>query len=156
MNTIKALTAAALFTASSFATAGGAAMTEPFKFIDMPVAQASSIVGTSPNEANNLVVSAAGRHVLLESKDSTIDLVDIELRDLPSCKQSNAFDGTAILKSMEINPGDLELAINNTDNQTYYDHQRKLKIGIQCAYDGAPLNVTFSRKHYMVLMGMTR
>lgn len=156
MKTLNALTAAALLTCSSLSLAAEPASNAPYKFIDMPVNEAASKIGTAPNEANNLVVSEAGRRVLLESEGNTIELVDIELRDQPLCKQNSAFDGNTILKSMSINPGDLELAINNTDNQTYYDHNRKLKIGIQCAYDGAPLNVTFSRKHYMVLMGMTQ
>lgn len=156
MKTLNALTATLLLTVSSLSFAGDAALKQPFKFLDMPVTEAASNIGSAPNDANNLIVDTAGRHVVLESKGSTVELVDIELRDLPLCKQSSAFDGTAILKSLDINPGDLELAINNTDNQTYYDHQRKVKIGIQCAYDGAPLNVSFSRKQYMVLMGMTQ
>lgn len=148
-----AVTAVVLLTCSTLAMAGEA-LTTPYKFIDMPVKDAAASVGVTPNATNNVVLDDAGRHVSMESTGNTIEMVDIELRDLPKCKQSSAFDGQGILRSMSINPGQLELAINQTDNQVYYDHQNKVKIGISCAYDGAPLNVSFSRKQYMVLTGM--
>ena len=74
--------------------------------------------------------------------------IAIELKKTAPWSPSRLFDSEAILGVLSINPSELELVRQQTHFHTYYDHKRKLKIGISCQDEGAPLSVSFSSKYY--------
>ena len=84
----------------------------------------------------------------IEAEGNFINYVDIELKKTAPWSQSRPFDSEAILGVLSINPSELELARKQTHFHTYYDHKKRLKIGVSCQYDGAPLSVGFSSKYY--------
>jgi len=49
---------------------------------------------------------------------------------------------------VKISPSELDLVRKQTHFHTYYDNKRKIKIGVSCSADGAPLSVGFSSKYY--------
>lgn len=86
--------------------------------------------------------------MLLEAEGNFINYVDIELKKTVPWSQSRSFDSVTILGVLSINPAELELARKQTHFHTYYDHKRRLKIGVSCQYEGAPISVGFSSKYY--------
>ena len=120
----------------------------PFQYIGLSIAEVSKAVKQSPNKAGNIIVETDECHLLLESEGNFIQCVDIELKKTAPQYQDREFDSEPILGALSINPAELDLARKQTHYHTYYDHSRKLKIGVSCLYDGAPLNVIFSKKYY--------
>ncbi|BAZ40740.1 hypothetical protein NIES4101_67010 [Calothrix sp. NIES-4101] len=120
----------------------------PFQYIGMTIANAARVVNAKPNQAGNIIVESEEAHMLLEAEGNFINYVDIELKKTAPWSQKRPFNSKAILGVLSINPAELELARKQTDFHTYYDHKRKLKIGVSCQYDGAPLSVGFSSKYY--------
>lgn len=141
---------------TSLAVAESGKANTPFQYIDMPIKEVANRVGVQPNQANNIVFDSADRHVLLESNGSTIDYVDVEFTNTPPCNPQNEIEAEAVLKSLGLNPAEMELAIKQPGNHTYYDHKRMLKVGVSCSYEGAPLTAAFSRKNYMNLTSSTK
>lgn len=127
----------------------------PFQYIDMPIQEVARRLGVQPNQANNLIVEGSEQRVLLESNGKQVDYVDVELTSAPRCSQKQEIDSTAVLASMGIDTGELELAIKQPDNHIYYDHKRMLKVAVSCSYENAPLTAGFSRRHYMTLTSST-
>ncbi|MDZ8082674.1 MAG: DUF4365 domain-containing protein [Nostoc sp. DcaGUA01] len=120
----------------------------PFQYMGMSIADAARIVGSKPNGVGNIIIDSEQAHMLLEAEGNFINYVDIELKKTAPWSQSRPFDSEAILGVLSINPAELELARKQTHFHTYYDHKRKLKIGVCCHYEGAPLSVGFSSKYY--------
>jgi hypothetical protein len=120
----------------------------PFQYIGMTVADAARAVNSKPNEIGNIIIDSEQAHMLLEAEGNFISYVDVELKKTAPWSQSHPFDSVAILGVFSINPSELELARKQTHFHTYYDHKRKLKIGVSCQYEGAPLSVGFSSKYY--------
>ncbi|AFZ02663.1 DUF4365 domain-containing protein [Calothrix sp. PCC 6303] len=120
----------------------------PFQYIGMSIADAARVVGGKPNEAGNIIIDSEQSEMLLEVEGNFINYVDIELKKTAPWSLSRPFDSEAILGVLSINPSELELARKQTHFHTYYDHKRKLKIGVSCQYEGAPLSVGFSSKYY--------
>jgi hypothetical protein len=120
----------------------------PFQYMGMSVADAARVVGGKPNGVGNIIIDSEQAHMLLEAEGNFINYVDIELKKTAPWSQSRSFDSEAILGVLSINPAELELARKQTHFHTYYDRKRKLKIGVSCQYDGAPLSVGFSSKYY--------
>jgi hypothetical protein len=120
----------------------------PFQYIGMSVADAARVVGGKPNGVGNIIIDSEQAHMLLEAEGNFINYVDIELKKTAPWNQNCSFDSEAILGVLSINPAELELARKQTHFHTYYDHKRRLKIGVSCQYDGAPLSVGFSSKYY--------
>lgn len=120
----------------------------PFQYIGMLVADAARAVGGNPNEVGNIVFDSEQAHMLLEAEGNFINYVDIELKKTAPWSQNRPFDSEAILGVFSINPAELELAQKQIHSHIYYDHKRRLKIGVSCQYDGAPLSVGFSSKYY--------
>jgi hypothetical protein len=120
----------------------------PFQYMGMSVADAARVVGGKPNGVGNIIIDSEQAHMLLEAEGNFINYVDIELKKTAPWSQNRSFDSEAILGVLSINPAELELARKQTHFHTYYDHKRKLKIGVSCQYDGAPLSVGFSSKYY--------
>ncbi len=120
----------------------------PFQYIGMSIADVARVVGCKPNQVGNIIVDSEQAHMLLEAEGNFISYVDIELKKTAPWSQSLPFDSEAILGVLSINPSELELVRKQTHFHTYYDHKRKLKIGVSCQYDGAPLSVGFSSKYY--------
>lgn len=120
----------------------------PFQYIGMPIADAARAVSSNPNEVGNIIIDSEQAHMLLEAEGNFISYVDVELKKTAPWSQNRPFDSVAILGVFSINPSELELARKQTHFHTYYDHKRKLKIGVSCQYEGAPLSVGFSSKYY--------
>ena len=120
----------------------------PFQYMGMSISDAARAVSGNPNKVGNIVVDSKQAHMLLEAEGNFINYVDIELKKTAPWSLSRPFDSEAILGVLSINPAELELARKQTHFHTYYDHKRKLKIGVSCQYDGAPLSVGFSSKYY--------
>ncbi|MDP5337036.1 MAG: DUF4365 domain-containing protein [Nodularia sp. (in: cyanobacteria)] len=120
----------------------------PFQYIGMSIADAARAVAGQPNEVGNIIIDSEQSHLLLEAEGNFINYVDVELKNTTPWSQSRPFDSEAILGVFSINPSELELVRKQTHFHTYYDHKRKLKIGVSCQYEGAPLSVGFSSKYY--------
>jgi hypothetical protein len=120
----------------------------PFQYIGMSIAEAAKAVGGEPNIVGNIIIDSEQSHMLLEAEGNFINYVDVELKKTAPWSQSRPFDSEAILGVLSINPSELELVRKQTHFHTYYDHKRKLKIGVSCLYEGAPLSVGFSSKYY--------
>ncbi len=120
----------------------------PFQYIGMSIAEAAKAVGEQPNIVGNIIIDSEQSHMLLEAEGNFINYVDVELKKTAPWSQSRPFDSEAILGALSINPSELELVRKQTHFHTYYDHKRRLKIGVSCQYEGAPLSVGFSSKYY--------
>lgn len=120
----------------------------PFQYIGMTIKDAAKSVNGKPNKVGNIIIDSEQCHLVLEAEGNFISYVDIELKKTAPWSQSRPFDSEAILGVLSINPSELELVRKQTHFHTYYDHRRKLKIGVACHYEGAPLSVGFSSKYY--------
>jgi|GEM_PF-838217 len=120
----------------------------PFQYIGMPIAEAAKAVAGTPNEAGNIVIDTDRAHMLLESEGNFVSYVDVEFKTTRPCSQTKGFDSESILGAVSINPSELELARKQAHFHTYYDHQRKLKVGVACLVDGGALSIGFSSKYY--------
>lgn len=120
----------------------------PFQYIGMLIKDASKEVNQPPNDAGNIIVESDDCRMLLESEGNFISYVDIELLNTAPWSISKEFDSESILGAFSINPSEYEFAQRQTHFHTYYDHKRKLKIGISCSYEGGPLSIGFSSKWY--------
>ncbi|ACA98638.1 MULTISPECIES: DUF4365 domain-containing protein [Cyanophyceae] len=120
----------------------------PFQYLGMPLADAARAVGSTPNEVGNIIVDSEQIYMLLEAEGNFINYVDAKLKKTSPWSMKRSFDSEAILGIFSINPSELELARKQIHFHTYYDHMRKLKIGVSCQYEGAPLSVGFSSKYY--------
>jgi hypothetical protein len=114
----------------------------------MSIGDAARAVGGEPNEVGNIIIDSEQSHMLLEAEGNFISYVDVELTKTAPWSLSRPFDSEAILGVFSINPSELELVRKRTHFHTYYDHKRKLKIGVSCQYEGAPLSIGFSSKYY--------
>jgi hypothetical protein len=126
----------------------GAPFHRPFQYIGMSVTDAARIVGNKPNEMGNIIVSSEQAHMLLEAEGNFINYVDVKLKKTAPWSQKIPFDSEVILGVFSINPSEFELARKQIHFHTYYDHKRKLKLGVSCQYEGAPLSIGFSGKYY--------
>jgi hypothetical protein len=120
----------------------------PFQYIGMSIANAAKASGGTPNAVGNIIIDSDQAHMLLEAAGGGISYVDVELKQTAPCSQTTAFDSEPVLGALSMNPSELEFARKQTHFHTYYDHKRKLKIGVRCLYDGAPLSVGLSSKYY--------
>jgi hypothetical protein len=120
----------------------------PFQYIGLSIADAAKVVQSEPNKVGNIIVDTDDCHMLLEAEGNFINFVDVELKKTAPQYQNREFDSEPILASLSINPAELDFVRKQTHFHTYYDHRRKLKIGVSCLYDGAPLNVSFGAKYY--------
>ena len=120
----------------------------PYQYMGMTVAGAAEAVGAQPNKVGNIIVDTPECHMLLEAEGNFINYVDVELKQTAPHNLDEDFDSEVVLGALSINPTELDLARKQTHYHAYYDHRKKLKIGVQCAYDGAPLSVGFSSKYY--------
>ncbi|MFM2312102.1 MAG: hypothetical protein RLZZ04_1378 [Cyanobacteriota bacterium] len=119
-----------------------------FQYVGMTIANAAREVETEPNKVGNIIVETDDCHMLLEAEGNFINYVDVSLSKTAPQYLDREFDSEPILASLSINPAELDFVRKQTHFHTYYDHRRKLKIGVSCAYDGGPLNVGFSAKYY--------
>ncbi len=122
----------------------------PFQYIGMNIQEAAREVGASPNGAGNIVIETDDCLLLLEAEGNFVQYVDLTLKFTGAHSQAQGFDSEAILGAVSISPTELELARKAPHFHTYYDHAKKMKIGVSCQYDGAPLSIGFSRKYYGV------
>lgn len=120
----------------------------PFQYIGMSLAEVSNLVKEKPNKVGNIIVDSENCHMLLEAEGSFINYVDICFKKTAPWSQNRPFDSERILGALSINPSELDLVRKQTHFHTYYDHKRKLKVGVSCQYEGAPLSVGFSSKYY--------
>ncbi len=120
----------------------------PFQYVGMTIADAAKLTGSKPNSVGNIVVDSDRAHMLLETEGNFISYVDIELKKTAPCSPSRAFDSEEILSALSINPAELDFVREKTHFHTYYDHKRKLKVGVSCLGDGEPISVGFSSKYY--------
>ncbi|HAC63834.1 MAG TPA: hypothetical protein DCF68_09920 [Cyanothece sp. UBA12306] len=120
----------------------------PFQYIGMSIADAEKVVRETSNKVGNIIIESEEAYMLLEAEGNFISYVDVELKKTAPWSQVRPFDSEAILGALSINPSEVELVRKQTHFHTYYDHKRKLKIGVSCLYEGAPLSVGFSTKYY--------
>jgi Domain of unknown function (DUF4365) len=120
----------------------------PFQYIGMSIADAARLVGGQPNGVGNIIIDSEDAHMLLEAEGNFISHVDIQLKKTAPWSQTRPFSSEMILGVLSINPAELELARKQVHFHTYYDHKKKLKIGVSCQYEGASLSVGFSGKYY--------
>jgi len=120
----------------------------PFQYIGMSIANAAKATGGTPNAVGNIVIDSAHAHLLLEANGNVISYVAVGLKQTAPCSQTRAFDSEPLLDALGLSPSALDVVRKQTHFHTYYDHKRKLKVGVSCDYDGAPLTVGFSSKYY--------
>jgi hypothetical protein len=120
----------------------------PFQYMGMSIQDAALTVNGTPNAVGNIIIDSDECHMLLEAEGNFISYVDVELKRTAPHYQNQEFDSEVVLGALSISPSELELARKQTHFHTYYDHRRKLKVGVSCQYDGAPLSVGFSSKYY--------
>lgn len=120
----------------------------PFQYIGMTLSDAAKAVGGTPNEAGNIIIDSEYCHMLLEAEGNFISYVEVAIKAMSPCMQNREFDSEPILGCLSINPSELDLAAKETHYHRYYDHKRKLKIGVSCLCDGGSLSVLFSQKYY--------
>lgn len=120
----------------------------PYQYIGMSIVDAAKAVEGEPNKVGNIIIENNDVHMLLEAEGNFINYVDIDIKATAPKYQNQEFDSEPVIGCLSINPEELELIRKQTHYHTYYDHKKKLKIGVSCLYDGAPLNVSFSSKYY--------
>ena len=120
----------------------------PFQYIGMSVEKAEKAVGVQANDVGNIIVENPECRMLLEAEGNFISYVDVELKRTAPHNQTTEFDSESILGALSIGLSELELVRKKTHFHTYYDHRKRLKIGVSCQYDGAPISVGFSAKYY--------
>lgn len=120
----------------------------PFQYMGMSVEKAEKAVGAQANDVGNIIVENPECKMLLEAEGNFISYVDVELKRTAPRSQSTEFDSESILGALSIGLSELELVRKQTHFHTYYDHRKRLKIGVSCQYDGAPISVGFSSKYY--------
>ncbi|MDF1692206.1 MAG: hypothetical protein P1U47_07530 [Zhongshania sp.] len=86
----------------------------------------------------------------LEAEGNFISYVEVDLKAAAPHSQNQEFDLEPILGALRIGLTELDLERKKTHYHACYDHRRKLKVGVFCFYDGAPLTVAFSSKYYGV------
>ncbi len=114
----------------------------------MSLADAKKAVKGETNQIGNIIINSEEANMLLEAEGNFISYVDVEILKTAPWSPNLPFDSERILGVLSINPSELELIRKQTHFHTYYDHKRKLKIGVSCQYEGAPLSVGFSSKYY--------
>ncbi len=120
----------------------------PFQYVGMPIPQAAATVGGTPNRVGNITVESDTARLFLEAEGNFVNYVEVDLKETAPCSLNREFDSEPILGILSISPSELELAHKQTHSHTYYDHKRRLKVGVSCDYDGGPLSVGFSSKYY--------
>jgi TIR domain len=120
----------------------------PFQYMGMTVQDAARATGGVPNEVGNIIIDSPECHMCLEAEGNFISYIDVELKATAPHNQNIEFDSEVVLGALSINPSELELVRKQTHYHTYYDHKKRLKIGVSCQYDGGPLSVGFSSKYY--------
>lgn len=120
----------------------------PFQYMGLTVQDAARAVGGEPNQAGNIIVESEECHMFLEAEGNFINYVEIELKRTAPHRQDQEFDSEVVLGALSINPEELELVDTRVHYHSYYDHRKRLKIGVSCSYDGGPLSVGFSSKYY--------
>ena len=120
----------------------------PFQYMGMSVGAAATAVGGTPNGVGNILLDTEECRLFLEAEGNYIAYVEVDIKRTAPHNQDEEFDSEPLLGALSINPTELELVRKQTHYHTYYDHRKKLKIGVCCFYDGAPLTVSFSSKYY--------
>jgi hypothetical protein len=120
----------------------------PFQYVGLSIADAAAQVGAAPNRVGNIIVDTPECRMLLEVEGNFVNYVDVELKQTAPHTYGRKFDSEAVLGALSINLTELELVRKEMHFHAYYDHRRKLKVGVSCAYDGGPLSVGFSSKYY--------
>ena len=114
----------------------------------MSIEKAEKTVGVKANDVGNIIVENSECRMLLEAEGNFITYVDIDLKRTKPHSQNQEFDSESMLGALSIGLSELELVRKKTHFHTYYDHRRRLKVGVSCQYDGAPISVSFSSKYY--------
>ncbi len=120
----------------------------PFQYIGLTISEVSKEVGQLSNDVGNIIIDTEDCHMLLEAEGNFINYVEIEFKKTAPFYQNQEFDSEILLGALSISPSELDLHSKKTFSHTYYDHRRKLKINVLCAYDGGPLSIGFSPKYY--------
>jgi hypothetical protein len=120
----------------------------PFQYMGMTVSQAENAVGSKANDAVNILIDNDECHMFLEAEGNFISYVEVDFKRTAPHNQNQSFDSEPLLGALSIGLSELELIRTKTHFHTYYDHRKKLKVGVSCAYDGGPLSVSFSSKYY--------
>ena len=119
----------------------------PFQYIGSTVQRASDEVGEAPNSVGNIIVDREKYRMFLEAEGNFISFVQIEFKQTKHF-QNKEFDSEVLLGALSVSPSELELVEKLTHFHNYYDHHRKLKVGVACEYDGGPLSVSFGTKYF--------
>ncbi|OAI27008.1 MULTISPECIES: toll/interleukin-1 receptor domain-containing protein [Methylomonas] len=120
----------------------------PFQYMGMPIPRAEEEVGAKSNKIGNIIVENEECKMLLEAEGNFISYVQVDIKRTAPHLQSQEFDSVPILGVLSIGVSELELVRKQTHFHTYYDHRKRLKVGVSCAYDGAPISESFSSKNY--------
>lgn len=120
----------------------------PFQYIGLSIQKAEEVVGVSSNEVGNIIVDNDHCHMLLEAEGNFISYVSADIKATEPHYLNQEFDSEPMLGAFSISVSELELVRKQTHYHTYYDHKRRLKVGVSCAYDGGPISVAFSSKFY--------
>ncbi len=120
----------------------------PFQYIGLNIDDAAEQVEQKPNQVGDIVVNSAECHMLLEAEGNYVSYVQVEVKRTAPHQQDQEFDSVPILGAFSINPAELDLVRKQTHYHTYFDHRKKLRIGVACLADGEPLTVSFCSKYY--------
>jgi len=120
----------------------------PFQYIGMSIENAEKAVGAQANDVGNIIVENSECKMLLEAEGNFINCIVVDLKRTAPHNQAIEFDSESILGALSIGLSELELIRKQTHFHTYYDHRKRLKIGVSCQYNGAPISVGFSAKYY--------
>ena len=120
----------------------------PHQYIGLRVSDAAKEVEGSPNEVGNIIVESSECRMLLEAEGNFVSYIDAALKRTAPHYQNQQFDPEPILGAFSISPHELELVRSVTHSHTFYDHKKRLNIGVICLYDGGPISIGISSKYY--------
>lgn len=120
----------------------------PFQYIGLQIYQAARAVDSEANDVGNIVVEDRNCRMLLEAEGNFISFIEVEIKQTIPTYQHQTFNPEQMLGVLSVSPSELELIRHSTYCHTYYDHRRKLKVDVMCAYDGGPISVSFGTKYY--------
>lgn len=120
----------------------------PFQYIGMAISKVEQEISIKSKEAGNITVENDDCRMFLEAEGNFISYVEVDFKKTAPHYLNKEFDSEPMIGALSISVSELELIGKQTHFHTYYDHRKRLKIGVSCAYDGAPISVSFSSKYY--------
>jgi|AntRauTorckE5430_2_1112549.scaffolds.fasta_scaffold27605_2 hypothetical protein len=120
----------------------------PFQYIGMTIDRAEKALEVSSNEVGNIRVENEECSMFLEVEGNFVNFIEVDFKKTIPHYQDKWFDSETLLGSLSISLSELDLTRKERHCHIYYDHRRRLKVSVMCAYDGGPISVAFCSKYY--------